>query len=903
MSNAALALTRRVERLERGRVGADSAAQLAHSSIEDGSITGYDGDDNPTVRIDEQHDGTHTAVSLSGPTPPVPAAPKLTPTVGGLSIRINGKFAGDAVSPMDFKQFETHAATGNVERVAATNLITNPSFENGAGGWSGNSSTTIEHDDTESRYGSGSLKVTIDGYGYAISDKFELKSTTETIAMSIKSTGDLAGSDFGLYYYGSDGVAHTARASVPVTTPGDWVDVTHTFDLPADTVTIRATLWPNKASDTYWIDGILVGQSTPYFDGDTPDDDEYSYRWTGERGSSTSEKYVPIGAPHDPATLVAATSAESGASIVVNCAEIAEYTVWLVARTQSGKLSDASDVATGTPLPLVDGAELDKKLADAHQAIDLAAARLKALGAAVDAGDIPESVAAKIGDFIQLNVSQLVATDAAIDTAVINKLFADIFTAHKISTDLLEANAIDGMKITGALFQTDDADVTGTKIGPDGYTAYGADGDVVFSVSRTGDVVAHNITAEGVYESADYVEAESGIHFDSEQAQVQNLNVIESIGADDGSFGTLNIGGVDVDPETISDAAPRGLIASGSISGASKDSKIIPASSSDDHPMLRFDIGNVEGGRHYLISFHWSVTPAASGAYRMALRYTTDGSGVTKTTAIMDGGMWRYPVTAYQQSGYLETIYSPGSDQFLKTGLYVYAASGQFQMKFTDNNYKPEVKCLDLGRTNGNSDQLRQASYESDSGGGDDSGGDKTRTKSKHTQHYKATWSASWDHGPSHKRSDGDRWARQGSLYVGHAGSCIGFDDAKIRADLKGVPTSDIESITVKYRCAHTYSSGGADLQMTWHNAHGEPSSYPSITRMTKGDRNNAKAGNWYTEKLDTGFAAALRDDTAKGIGWDSNAGNAGYAYMQGYHNAKGKVNAGRPEITIVYKK
>ncbi|MBP3044895.1 hypothetical protein KKR91_01105 [Arthrobacter jiangjiafuii] len=76
----------------------------------------YDGDGNLVSVIGKQYDGTHGAVVVSGPVPPVPNAPLVT---GGLSLNIgwDGTFVNDAgvqditiPAPMDFTRVELHAS-------------------------------------------------------------------------------------------------------------------------------------------------------------------------------------------------------------------------------------------------------------------------------------------------------------------------------------------------------------------------------------------------------------------------------------------------------------------------------------------------------------------------------------------------------------------------------------------------------------------------------------------------------------------------------------------------------------------------------------------------------------------------------------------------------------------------
>ncbi|MEJ6490803.1 hypothetical protein PQI23_13860 [Leucobacter sp. USCH14] len=93
------------------------------------------------------------------------------------------------------------------------------------------------------------------------------------------------------------------------------------------------------------------------------------------------------------------------------------------------------------------------------------------VGTGVISDLVAQHLAARTGQFMQLGVDQLTATDAAISEAVIEKLWADvvkakfltvtekiiandIFAAGVVSANALAGNAIDGKTITGAKIRT-----------------------------------------------------------------------------------------------------------------------------------------------------------------------------------------------------------------------------------------------------------------------------------------------------------------------------------------------------------------------------------------------------------------------------------------------------------------
>lgn len=100
--------SRRLSKLE-------TKSDLGYSSIDDGVIQEKDAAGNLVGAYGKQFDGTHTAVSMSGPTPPTPWFPTASAVPGVVEVRWNGKFAGGAVSPLDLKHVAAYVVpTGGV---------------------------------------------------------------------------------------------------------------------------------------------------------------------------------------------------------------------------------------------------------------------------------------------------------------------------------------------------------------------------------------------------------------------------------------------------------------------------------------------------------------------------------------------------------------------------------------------------------------------------------------------------------------------------------------------------------------------------------------------------------------------------------------------------------------------
>lgn len=114
--------------------GLSTSSQLAHSSIENGSVDSYDEDGNLRLRIGDQGDGTQTIRVMDGPTPAAPSRPVVVVDGPVLTVTWNGDLADAEALPADFariyvhlsetEEFEGDTARATIEAGTGTSTVT-----------------------------------------------------------------------------------------------------------------------------------------------------------------------------------------------------------------------------------------------------------------------------------------------------------------------------------------------------------------------------------------------------------------------------------------------------------------------------------------------------------------------------------------------------------------------------------------------------------------------------------------------------------------------------------------------------------------------------------------------------------------------------------------------------------
>lgn len=541
-----------------------SLPQLTYSSIDDGSLNERDADGTLVSVIGKQYDGTHGVVVVAGPKPPAPVAPQATPVQGGIIGRWSGKFMADVLSPMDFSHVSLHCTSdpglagtmtpGTLRSTMAGELgdeflIANLAEEvhylwlvawSKAGKPSDSSpvveatplpSVTSEQlaaaeaaiaaaqqqlddatEDLDQRLIDAQTQLTdasgrLDTAETQLTDAFGRLDTVETTA------GTAA----------SDAAAAQTAADAAQTAAGEAVtQAAEAAGIAAGKANVliqsgTPSVELQKATNL-WID-TTGGANTPK-------------RWNGSTWVAVTDKAATDAASAAAAASSAASAAQTKANEAHTLAGTAEsnaqtaITAAGAAQTSADNLPKVLHGTGGASGTAPNGSIWFQHLTNLQGPIIGQWARVSGAWvstpirteaiANLDVGKltsgtatitqlVAEKIAAATGQFIELDVSQLNAAGAAIDTAVVNKLFSDVVVAktatasafigenailsnsvtatHIVASaeltgkvvrgDMFQGLEFIGGTFRGATFETHEAADEGAKFDPLGFRVYG----------------------------------------------------------------------------------------------------------------------------------------------------------------------------------------------------------------------------------------------------------------------------------------------------------------------------------------------------------------------------------------------------------------------------------------------
>jgi hypothetical protein len=393
-------------------------------------------------------------------------------------------------------------------------------------------------------------------------------------------------------------------------------------------------------------------------------------------------------------------------------------------------------------------------------------------------------------------------------------------------------------------------------------------------------------------QSSNYDEGNTGYSLTPATAQMENLAVLHALSADQTSFGTSQVGGVDVGAKLA--ALPQGVLAYARSWGVS--SANIAATETIGYelagpPMLL--------GRMYRIACHGHLDGSVVGdVFDVRIRYTTDGTTPTTSSSALDGSLTRVNMGpgAASNAYHVDVDYYPGSDHDLtRFALTLVRVAGTG----TANFYGLQVdRCFEWLIQDMGAAQVVVAS-----GGG---GILAQRSKSTGTpdpspavgttKAFLATWVRSFNANGTMMAGDPQNaYQGQPSAAVGNRRSLVGFDYAAIQAALAN---GTITACKLVWTALESTPSGGFTASIGTHTYSAVPATWAAVNVTSNRVSHTAsKAGQTYTTDLGVTVGNELKAGTTKGIefgpGPSTSTTYAGAAYGSG--------STYRPVLVITY--
>jgi len=396
-------------------------------------------------------------------------------------------------------------------------------------------------------------------------------------------------------------------------------------------------------------------------------------------------------------------------------------------------------------------------------------------------------------------------------------------------------------------------------------------------------------------QSSNYAQGQSGFAFGDFDSQIDNLNIVEEVGADTVSARAYTINGEDLTTEFL-DRLAKGTIAFDSRNTGTATANV----GATELKLFEFSAGAMFVGRLYRIIATGLVNgTAADNVFVIRCRYTLDGSSpTTSSTSIRTYDVETGASTnvSFDYSGIFE-IASDTENFRVALCMVRSVGAGTALIDPTGRTVQMYVEDLGLVEAASAAGNISQKSY---AGGGADPDPVRTFTKT-----WWATWTRSYQ-GDNSIDDDGETGPDSGNLYHGYYSSkhgnhrsLIGFDYAAIQSALSG---ATIVSVKFTFRIKHTWATGGADISISSHSYTSKPSTWSSgSVTQNRYNSTDDKEGSTKTKTLPVAVGNEFKAGTTRGLGFGpapNNSASAYYCYMYG-----GETSSSRPRVTITYSK
>lgn len=624
------------------------------------------------------------------------------------------------------------------------------------------------------------------------------------------------------------------------------------------------------------------------------------------------------------ATRVGSIESASGGSVTVAAPQGDVY-VRLLTRAQTGKVSDVTEELRATVQGAVDlgmFTKLQNDLKASGERVDARMAEIATMpidGARIDEGSIyapklnAQSVGAAVAAFVQLDVSQLYASNAAISSAVIDKLFTQTFAAHKITADELNVS-----RVAAAVLSTENAEIGarlwikpgGSLVAGDttrSFTVWDDKGLRSVLVLEDGRQIAISSIGQGTENALATTNTAGDLTSSVTPDGDASYATVTSLG--DGSFAGRPLLGKRFDPEAddgILDDGPRGLVEGGlgdfrSLLGGNEIS--------GQEATLGVLTFTADPGRMYELTMPFgyyakSVASGKLGSCGIRVRYTygDDPADPTSSSPVLVQSMASYAAdTSVAQvvtaAGLLDSpVTTPGSS--VKLLLTAQGLDCSMTFSLADASmWKLWVR--DIGPSVQSTARVAASLPSQTTQTGGSTTGTVTPKKT-----YTATWLATEskeylaDGSQTPQRLPGG-YLRHGNAGGGNLRSALAFNASSIDGEKKKMAsalagaTITKAEVYIKFKMWY-YSSGGTAVLHPL-NASSTPSILSSIaSAITRKRYTTANQGFWIP--VPTSWFSTSARGVVVGPASDSTFSNYGY-----YYPHTDATVANRPKVRLTY--
>lgn len=394
-------------------------------------------------------------------------------------------------------------------------------------------------------------------------------------------------------------------------------------------------------------------------------------------------------------------------------------------------------------------------------------------------------------------------------------------------------------------------------------------------------------------QSSTYLEGAAGWALTDQKTQVDNLNVVNELGADTVSARAIFLDGQDLSVENVE------TLAKGAIAFDSKGSGTATGNvGAVEVKLFEFSAGAMEIDRLYRVIANGHLNGTVAGeVFTVRVRYTIDGSSPTTSSTILRSYDVELRPDTTAMFDYSKVFTLAGNSDNVRFALCLLRFSGGGVCTI-DFGRSLEFYVEDLGNYSAAAavGTLSQKSY-----------ADATPPDADPVRSYTKIWWATWTRTyEGNNTTDFDGEDSAGTLYQGYYSSrhgnhrsLIGFDYAAIQTALSG---ATIVSVKFTYRMKHTWSPDGATVYVSSHSYTSKPSTWSSgSVNQDEYHSSGNKEGSTYVKTLPTSVGTDFKNGTIRGLGFGpapSNSASSYYCYMYG-----GETSSSRPHLTIQYTK